>query len=691
VPEGILRSGLSRRGMLKAVGLLGGAVAVSGTGGAAWATDLFDDRDLPDDFSGTMADLRHVVILVQENRSFDHYYGALPGVRGFGDKQALRYQDGTSVFQQPHAGGVIEPTRVTTVAGMTTGLPHSFPSGTAAWNDGLCNGWIGAKGPSCMNYLTGEELPYQYALASAYTICDHHHCSLPGPTTPNRLFHWTGTSNGVTEPGGESAGERDWETYPEVLQRAGITWRNYVDNTTSAEAWFGDFGDNPVRGFRSFNPAGANLHDAAKNAPGEGLMWRAGAAPYAAHGLPNNDSDANLDGVLADFIAACRPGAEFPLPQVSWVVAPYLWSEHPLANPEHGAHYTQRVIRALRSNPEIWNHTLLILTFDENDGYFDHVLPPRPEPGTPGEFAGDNPLGYGARVPMTLISPWTRGGWVSSETTDHTSIIQFLEKWTAFLGKPARSSMISDWRRTVSGDLTSAIDFSRPVLDVPDLPDTAALVYIADKAPAWSFGPAVPRAERWRPERPLRHRPARHHAHSTFVEDRATGIVTAHMTFVGGQPGKGVSLQVFPDHYDSPGNTPFTVTADKPRSYSWDTRQHAGNYAFSIYGPDGFVRSHAGQVIGQGNTATTIPAADVDLLPGPRPRVRIGLGNAGTATASYTLTAHDHAGGTRRVAVPPGRRVTVMWPTEDGYYDILLSVEGSGWRHRYAGRVTQHA
>ncbi|MGW3510524.1 phospholipase C [Streptomyces sp. NPDC000994] len=433
VPDSILRSGLSRRGMLKAMGLFGGATAL--VGGGALGLTATGGRGkpaayvLPEGFTGTMADLKHVVILMQENRSFDHYYGAMPGLRGFNDKQALRFQNGTTVFSQPSGSSTVKPKHVTTVAQSTTGLAHDYGTGASAWNGGRYNNWVPAKGSATMNYLTGDEIPWQWSLASNYTVCDNYHCSLMGPTTPNRLYLWTGTSNGVTGNGGETSGNRAWQTYPEALQAAGVSWRVYVDNN-NGDGWRGDYQDNPIRGFATFTPSAANLADTTKTAPGTGLVWRANSFPYAPDGLPDNDSDTNLNGVLGDFIAACAPDAEFPLPQVSWIVSPYRWSEHPSANPEHGAHYTNRVVQALQSNPDIWNHTLLILNFDENDGYFDHVLPPFPEPGTANEYSGGTPLGYGARVPMTLISPWSRGGWVNSEVMDHTSIIRFLEVWT---------------------------------------------------------------------------------------------------------------------------------------------------------------------------------------------------------------------------------------------------------------------
>lgn len=700
VPDEIIRSGLTRRGMLKALGLMGGVAALGGVtagAGAAVADALHlvqtGAAALPAGFAGDITDIKHVVILMQENRAFDHYYGALPGVRGFSDKQALQFQNGRDVFSQPSGSSFVRPRRVTTVADSTTGLDHSYSGGISAWNGGRWNGWIGAKGAATMQYLTGEEMPWQWSLASAYTILDNYHCSVLGPTTPNRLYFWTGTSNGVTSNGGESNGLRTWQTYPEALQEAGVSWRIYVDNSNSGGSWVGDYTDNPIRGFAPFTTSGststdaANRTDAVKNAPGTGLIWRANSTPYASTGVVNNDSDDNLNGVLKDFIAACQPGAAYPLPQVSWIVAPYDWCEHPSANPEHGAHFTNRVIETLQSNDELWKSTLLVITFDENDGYFDHVLPPYPEPGTAGEYSGSTPIGYGARVPTILVSPWTRGGWVGSETFDHTSMIQFLETWTTAIGTPALSTSVSAWRRSISGDLTSAMDFAHPVFDKPSLPDTEALVQIARAG--GTIATQVPAGDKW-DGLPLRHRPLSFHPHGTFVEDRNAGTVAAHLTLTGGEAGKAVSLQAFPDRFLAFANTPYTVTATAPRTHTWDASAHDGRYAFSIYGPDGFVRSHAGTIIPAGQNAGGVPRVDVDLVAGPDAVVRITLHDDGLEPVHYVLAANDYAGGTSSVWIEPGASQTVDWPTSEGYYDVVITADtGTGWEHRYAGRVAQ--
>ncbi|MGW4821556.1 phospholipase domain-containing protein [Streptomyces sp. NPDC004227] len=248
--------------------------------------------------------------------------------------------------------------------------------------------------------------------------------------------------------------------------------------------------------------------------------------------------------------------------------------------------------------------------------------------------------------------------------------------------------MITPWRRTISGDLTSAIDFSRPVLGSPTLPDTAALVAIARAS--GTIATQVPAEDQWSDYPPLRPRPLSFHAHSTFSEDRGTGKVTAKMSLFGGPDGKGVSLQAFPDKYKVFTNTPFTVTTAAPRSYTWDASGYQGRYAFSIYGPDGFVRSHAGTVLPAGQNNAAVPRVDVDLVAGAKPTVTIMLHNDGLQQVRYTLTANDHVGGTQDYWVAPGRSKRVTWPTADGYYDIVMTADtGTGWDHRYAGRIAQ--
>jgi len=165
------------------------------------------------------------------------------------------------------------------------------------------------------------------------------------------------------------------------------------------------------------------------------------------------------------------------LPQVSWIVTAADLSEHPSAEPSKGEHVCAKLIEALVDHPEVFSKTVFIVNYDEAGGFYDHVQPPMP-PLTPDQgystvsvageakdygqdterpHHGAHPLGLGIRVPAIVVSPWSRGGFVCSEVFDHTSTLQFLEKRFG-----VREENISDWRRTVCGDLTSAFDFARP-------------------------------------------------------------------------------------------------------------------------------------------------------------------------------------------------------------------------------------
>ncbi|MGW2281943.1 alkaline phosphatase family protein [Streptomyces sp. NPDC001770] len=658
---------LSRRLMLRGAAVALGALATGSAAGAAAApTAEAAEYVLPQGYNGDISDLRHVVILMQENRSFDHYLGQLPGVRGHDDKQALTFQDGTSVFQQRAADGTVVAPSASTA---TWGDNHNFYGA----NEGRWNTWVQDKGASCMRYYTPGHMPWMYSLASQYTVCDMNFCSLHGPTIPNRYYLMTGTSHGETSNAGQNDYSRDWLTVPEQLQRAGIDWRVYSDNSGNGlkgalqSGFVGDYGCNVTNSFRAFDPRSAGPEDLE---PGTGRIWKANSFLYSGATTPDDDSDANLDAVLRDLAAACEPGAEHPLPEVSWVVMPAAWSEHPNFDTVHGERYMDKVLRTLQSNPAVWDHTLVVITYDENDGKFDHVLPPRPEAGTPGEFSGTTPYGFGPRVPMLLVSPWTRGGYVASEVFDHTSTVKFLETWAAHLGKPFTCPNITDWRRAVSGDLTSAIDFAHPQPGPADIADP-----VNGTPPPMSPDGMKPRGLSF-------------HPHATLTENRSAGTVTATMTLSGGPDGKAVSLQVFPDRYLPFTNTPYTVSAPAPRLHTWDARKTDGKYAFSVYGPDGFVRSFAGRLVPAAQKNIAVPRVEAELVPGTEAEVRLTLRNDGAQPVRYTLTAHDYLGGTQSYSVAGGAATTVGWPTRLGYYDVVITADtGTGWTQRYAGRV----
>jgi phospholipase C len=189
------------------------------------------------------------------------------------------------------------------------------------------------------------------------------------------------------------------------------------------------------------------------------------------------------------------------LPAVSWIIPTSFQSEHPDYMPADGAAFVASKIDAIAANPDVWAKTVFILNYDENDGLFDHVPPPVPPEGTAGEFVGGLPIGGGFRVPCIIVSPWTAGGWVSSQPFDHTSVLQFLEYFTG-----VREPNITDWRRRTFGDLTSAFRFKRPLAKPPQLPDTSGTLSLAKYSAANLPQPALPGADQQPPVQEKGHR-----------------------------------------------------------------------------------------------------------------------------------------------------------------------------------------
>jgi len=391
--------------------------------------------------SGTIADVAHVVILMQENRSFDHYFGTLKGVRGFGDPLTVPLPGGRSVFAQEAADGrLVAPFHLSTKEHFelmrVASTPHSWPDAQAAWDQGRMQRWAAAKTDRAMGYFTREDMEFQFALAESFTLCDNYHCSVMGPTWPNRMYWMTGMIDPDATGGGPMISNTatpngyTWKTYPERLEEAGVPWKVYqMEN---------NYGCNMLENFAVFQ-------NAARRSP----LFLKGVA-YGSEG--EFEYDAIND----------------KLPAVSWVICTDYQSEHPDYMPADGAAFVASKIDAIAANPDVWAKTLFILNYDENDGIFDHVVPPTPPAGTAHEFIGGLPIGAGFRVPCILISPWTTGGWVSSEPFDHTSTLRFLEQFTG-----VREPNITDWRRSTFGDLTSALRLKQAPGKPPVLPDTS--------------------------------------------------------------------------------------------------------------------------------------------------------------------------------------------------------------------------
>ncbi|WP_377267708.1 phosphocholine-specific phospholipase C [Peterkaempfera sp. SMS 1(5)a] len=655
---------LSRRSFVVAAA---GATAAAGLPGMTGTAEADSGDRHP---RGSVHDVKHVVILMQENRSFDHYLGALNGVRGFDDKQGVVFPNGNSVFQQPDGGraeGYSLPFRFDTSAFKAQdfgGLDHGWSSGHQAVNHGAQNGWVAAKGHYTMGYFTREDIPFQYAMADAFTVCDQYFTSLNGPTDPNRLYLWTGTpgpgTDGTTGPFIDNSivtenPVGDWTTYAERLEKAGISWRVY-HNPDGSDDENGDYDDNALSYFKQFAEAPKD-------------------SPLYVNAMTKHD--------LTAFDEDCRNNE---LPTVSWLVAPFNYCEHPSAGPDWGAWWVNQALQSLMSNKEVWKNTVFLVMYDENDGFFDHVVPPYAEAGTEGEFVDGQPIGLGSRVPMWVCSPWSRGGWVNSQVFDHTSVLRFLEQVTG-----VHEPNISAWRRAVCGDLTTCFDFSNPDYSIPKLPDTDEL---KARATAQHNLPAVQApadGKQKMPQQEAGDRPHRNLPYRPFADvtvDRRTGKVTCTMVNDGSVA---YVFTVLPNIVHPFSGSPFLVQPRSSRTYVWDTTATDGRYDFSLYGADGFVSRFSGTVVPEDQTDVALPSVTADLRPSGKPEhasVELRLVNDGDTEVTFAVTANDFSDDSSTVQVGPRSRKNVSWKSTDGRYDFTVTAStGTRFVRRYAGTV----
>jgi phospholipase C len=646
---------------------------------------------------GSLDRIEHVIILMQENRSFDHYLGTMRGVRGFGDRAALQLNTGQDVFHQPDPlrpdGGFLLPWRVDTskVDGQDLDdTPHDWNSTHAAWDGGRWDRWPPTKSELSMTYFGQSDIPFQRALAHAFTVCDNYFCSVHGPTTPNRCYLWTGTIDPHGLNGGPCAANPDdylpvftWKTYPERLQAAGISWQLYandeVGDGSGEDGFVGDFGDNPLWLFQAYHDALASsdpkVHQLAERASLRN-QWK-----------PNSGLGHSTQHVLAQFIADCQAGT---LPAVSWVVAPYAYSEHPQARPVDGAAYTQTMLNALWSNHDLWSTSVVFIDYDENDGFFDHLVPPAAPTDTPDEFlpaiqpgfrgpppppSPMVPIGLGPRVPMTVVSPWSHGGWVNSQVFDHTSVLRFLEAWTG-----VQESNISAWRRAICGDLTSCFDFTAPRTVVPMLPDTTALRQQADQTESSLPKPAPPPpGQQVVPEQDGGSEKARALPYQPMANISVTrGSIIADLSNQGSAT---LQLAVYAFHALNEDALRFDVSASGSAHASVAPDPVTGAFDVEIHGPNGFLRRAAGTVLD----------ADVEaaLALTGGPRLELTLRNPGAQTQTVHVSGLHH---TPRTFVLGARQsqVVALDPLgkNHGWYDLTVSVEGhAAFVRRFAGHL----
>jgi phospholipase C len=529
-----------------------------------------------------------------------------------------------------------------------------------------------------MAYLTREDIPFHYALADAFTVCDAYHCSFIGSTDPNRYYMWTGYTGNDGQGGGPVLGNDEagysWTTYPERLEKAGVSWKIYQDVGDGLDAngswgWIqdayrGNYGDNSLLYFTQYQNA----------KPGDPLYDKARTGTDARKG----------EGFFDQLKADVKSGR---LPQISWIVAPEAFTEHPNWPANYGAWYISQVLDALTSDPEVWAKTALFITYDENDGFFDHVIPAFPPASAaqgkstvdvgPDVFKGDSshvpgPYGLGQRVPMLVVSPWSKGGYVCSETLDHTSVIRFMERRFG-----VHEPNISPWRRTVCGDLTAAFDFSRKDTRPVVLPSTDGYRppdhdRHPDYVPTPPANAVLPKQERGlRPTRPLKYAPV-----VDGCADTAAGTYT--LTFSSGAHAGGAFLVTSGDRTDGPWS--YTTEAGKSVSDTWNPASSNGSYDLTVHGPGGFLRVFRGHGKAAGPEVTARHTGD-DL--------ELTFTNKGSGTVKLKITS-GYGGRPQTVTVRAGATVrhTVDLAASKRWYDLTVTSEAdSSYLRRFAGHV----
>jgi phospholipase C len=622
---------------------------------------------------GTINDVGHIVIMMQENRSFDHYFGTMKGVRGFGDPFPIPgnvWHQRSDNGDTPHVLPFHLDTNASFAHMRVEGTPHTWPDAQRAWNLGRIDAWPTHKNSHSMGYYTEADLPFQYALANTFTLCDAYHSSLQAGTNPNRVYAWTCSVDPFQQGGGpvignsydnldfDPEGGYTWTTYAERLQAAGVSWQVYQDMDDN-------YTNNPLAGFKVFRDSFAGKPHAEPQLRERALTTR------------------SLARLKADVLAGS-------LPQVSFIVATAEGSEHPLpSSPAQGAHYTAQVLDALTANPDVWNKTVLFLMFDENDGFFDHMPPPAVPSdsasgastvGTEGEYhqfdSGDEgeapdlvqrPYGLGPRVPMYVISPWSRGGWVNSQVFDHTSVIRFVEQRFGVM-----EPNITPWRRAVCGDLTSAFDFTKPDTSpfMHALPDTGALAERARQL-VETMLPTAPAAAEV-PRQLAGSRPSRALPYVLHVTDRVHKD-RIDLCFV--NSGKVAAVfHVYDKNRLDLVPRRYTVEAGKELTGSW---MDADAYDLWVLGPNGFHRHFSGHCSSMTKLAVVVSHGD-----------RAGdifatLSNNGES--DVTLRA-----GADTFVVASGCEVRHCWhcSASGNWYDISVQVrEDPSYLRRFAGRI----
>jgi phospholipase C len=828
----------SRRAFIKKSLLLSGAAGLSTMLPASIQRALAIDPKLGSSF----LDAEHIVILMQENRSFDHCFGTLQGVRGFNDPRAITLPNQKPVWMQTDAlGDTYAPFRLNIKDSKVTwigSLPHSRASQVDAYNGGKYDKWLTSKKsgnkaysgmPLTLGHYNREDLPFNYAMADAFTVCDQNFCSGMTSTTPNRSFFWTGKISydldGLQKVNIRnddfSYGKLPWKTFPEVLQEHNVAWGFYQNDLSCGggykgeeRAWLGNFGCNLLEFFAAYNvkfssryvknlqklvetlpeeinklqEASPSSDAAAKkinadlkkkmealdNAASEVKKWsqeeydklsntqktlfksafviNSGDPDYRdittltyQEGNTKREVTVPKGDVLYQFRKDVNTGK---LPAVSWLAGPQNFSDHPSA-PWYGAWYVSEVLDILTKNPEVWKKTIFITTYDENDGYYDHVvpfsIPDAKVPGTglvskgietevehvrlanelkqgiPEKAAREAPIGLGFRVPMLIASPWSRGGRVCSEVFDHTSTLQFLEVFfTEKLNKNIRIDNISEWRRTICGDLTSVFTpFNGEKIDKINFLDRNNMVEtiynakfkgdpsgfkkITD-ADLTTFA-ANPQASglmssQEKGIRPSCALPYELYADGALQDNKRFEIKLKAGDAVFGKNASGAPFTVYaPVKFTDPSadigaqicrNWSFAVKAGDTLTYSWPLDAFdRGMYHLRVNGPNGYYREFKGTSNnpGLGVFCTYERNGASGKLTGS---VLLKLVNNGSKAYEVSVKDQGYHNNDvkKKIAAGSTQELVLDLKQSHGWYDFSLLVAGADhFEQRYAGRV----
>jgi len=377
--------------------------------------------------------IKHVIWIIQENRSFDNYFGTYPKADGI--------PPGTCLPVLPGSKRCVKPFH------MPEGMPywdlaHEWAVAHADFDNGRMDGFIWAEGSVyTMGYLDQRDIPNYWDYAHHYTLCDQFFSSLMGPSLPNHVYTVAAQSGGLVDNVGSVKGVEERLDDPDGfsfaalmdrLARKKISWKYYVEpGTHYVEPGKPGVGPKPV----------PTPHP---RSPQQFTLWN--PLPAFKSIRDNPAQMARIVGTEEYF----RDLSQGTLPDVCWLIPNSADSEHPPQSPQQGMWYVTKLVNALMKSP-YWKDSVVFLTWDDYGGFYDHVFPRQIDA-----------FGYGPRVPMIVISPFAKAGYISHYTYDFTSVIKFIEERWDLGHLTARDDL--------AGDMRDVFDFSQtpnPQLSIP--------------------------------------------------------------------------------------------------------------------------------------------------------------------------------------------------------------------------------